>query len=211
MRRRLMDSVNKAVDGVNLVKGLISHGTEYIDTGIALDDETVIDSSFYIESFHKNYENYFGGYWNDCGIIRDRWNKSLSLLFRGTKEGTNYISISTPMKADININVKDEIWSVNAETMLINKSVPNAFTENKTVWIFAKEAEQGGATDVPGSFELYSFSISSSDGINKIDLYPALDPNGIPCLYDTVSKSYFYNEGTGTFGYETLEGEIVNG
>ena len=36
----------------------------------------------------------------------------------------------------------------------------------------------------------------------QINLIPALDRNGTPCMYDTVSKKTFYNAGTGEFLYE---------
>ena len=42
----------------------------------------------------------------------------------------------------------------------------------------------------------------SSAGEKVIDLYPALDDQGIACLYDMVSGGYFYNSGTGEFEYE---------
>ena len=38
------------------------------------------------------------------------------------------------------------------------------------------------------------------------DLIPCLDTNGTPCMYDTVSKQTFYNQGTGEFLY----GEVIN-
>ena len=34
---------------------------------------------------------------------------------------------------------------------------------------------------------------------------PALDNNGVPCLYDTVSGETFYNAGTGDFIYQLKE------
>lgn len=37
---------------------------------------------------------------------------------------------------------------------------------------------------------------------DQINLIPALDRNGTPCMYDTVSKQTFYNAGTGKFLYE---------
>lgn len=37
---------------------------------------------------------------------------------------------------------------------------------------------------------------------NQIDLIPTLDRNGIPCMFDLISKSTFYNQGTGEFLYE---------
>ena len=36
-----------------------------------------------------------------------------------------------------------------------------------------------------------------------LNLLSALDPNGRPCMYDTVSGQPFYNAGTGEFLYPT--------
>lgn len=33
------------------------------------------------------------------------------------------------------------------------------------------------------------------------DFIPVLDENSVPCLYDKVSETYFYNQGTGGFIY----------
>ena len=35
-----------------------------------------------------------------------------------------------------------------------------------------------------------------------IDLIPSIDPSGMPCMYDTISKHPLYNKGTGEFLYE---------
>lgn len=45
--------------------------------------------------------------------------------------------------------------------------------------------------------KIYRFSVEG-----QINLIPALDRNGTPCMYDTVSKKTFYNAGTGKFLYE---------
>ena len=34
------------------------------------------------------------------------------------------------------------------------------------------------------------------------NLVPCIDADGVPCMYDTVSKQSFYNQGTGEFLYE---------
>lgn len=34
------------------------------------------------------------------------------------------------------------------------------------------------------------------------DFVPALDDNDVPCMYDNVSQTYFYNQGTGQFSYK---------
>jgi hypothetical protein len=42
-----------------------------------------------------------------------------------------------------------------------------------------------------------------NDGVTALQLIPALDPTGTPCMYDLVSKQPFYNRGTGDFLYPT--------
>lgn len=40
-------------------------------------------------------------------------------------------------------------------------------------------------------------------GIQKTHFVPCIDPTGAPCMYDTVSRTAFYNKGTGDFLYPT--------
>lgn len=47
--------------------------------------------------------------------------------------------------------------------------------------------------------KIYKIKFTQSD--KKLDLYPVLDADGVPCMYDKVSKRCFYNNGSGTFGY----------
>ena len=42
--------------------------------------------------------------------------------------------------------------------------------------------------------QLYSYTDGSSQ-----QLVPCLDTSGIPCLYDLISKTAFYNQGSGSF------------
>lgn len=50
------------------------------------------------------------------------------------------------------------------------------------------------------SFKMYSCKITEN-GKYILNLIPCLDENDVPCMYDSVSKQCFYNNGTGTFGY----------
>ena len=52
-----------------------------------------------------------------------------------------------------------------------------------------------------GKLRIKRFYITR-DGAYTLNLIPALDRNGTPCMYDTVSKQTFYNERTGDFLYE---------
>lgn len=53
----------------------------------------------------------------------------------------------------------------------------------------------------PGTSRISNFTIIRN-GEKMIDLIPSIDPSGVPCMYDTISKHPFYNKGTGEFLYE---------
>lgn len=57
------------------------------------------------------------------------------------------------------------------------------------------------ANGMSGPSRISNFSIVR-DGEKMLDMIPAIDPSGIPCMYDTVTKQPFYNQGTGEFLYE---------
>ena len=56
-------------------------------------------------------------------------------------------------------------------------------------------------TSAFGKIRIKRFYITR-DGAYTLNLIPALDRNGVPCMYDTVSKQTFYNAGEGSFLYE---------
>lgn len=49
-------------------------------------------------------------------------------------------------------------------------------------------------------FKVYEFVLASPER-TLLNLVPVLDADGTPCMYDKASKTCFYNNGTGTFGY----------
>ena len=74
------------------------------------------------------------------------------------------------------------------------KALPGERAEAGTLIIFR-------GTNSLGELRIKRFYITR-DGAYTLNLIPALDRNGTPCMYDTVSKQTFYNAGTGKFLYE---------
>ena len=74
------------------------------------------------------------------------------------------------------------------------KALPGERAEASTLIIFR-------GTSSYGKIRIKRFYITR-DGAYTLNLIPALDRNGTPCMYDTVSKQTFYNAGTGEFLYE---------
>ena len=74
------------------------------------------------------------------------------------------------------------------------KALPGERAEAGTLIIFR-------GTNNYGKLRIKRFYITR-DGAYTLNLIPALDRNGTPCMYDTVSKKTFYNERTSDFLYE---------
>ena len=74
------------------------------------------------------------------------------------------------------------------------KALPGERAEAGTLIIFR-------GTRNYGKLRIKRFYITR-DGAYTLNLIPALDRNGTPCMYDTVSKQTFYNARTGEFLYE---------
>lgn len=74
------------------------------------------------------------------------------------------------------------------------KALPGERAEAGTLIIFR-------GTNNHGKLRIKRFYITR-DGAYTLNLIPALDRNGTPCMYDTVSKQTFYNAGQGSFLYE---------
>ena len=52
---------------------------------------------------------------------------------------------------------------------------------------------------------IYRFQIYDNNTLVR-DFIPVLDPQNIPCMYDKVSETFFYNQGTGNF----IAGPVIN-
>lgn len=75
-----------------------------------------------------------------------------------------------------------------------NIYAPGSLGIAKDVYLFGTNREEEKRYF---SGKIYRFFVE-----NQIDLIPALDKNGVPCMFDLISKSTFYNKGTGEFLYE---------
>ena len=70
---------------------------------------------------------------------------------------------------------------------------------NLTPYIFALNGR--GTASENASMKLYYIKFYDKDNNLLRDLIPVLDLNNVPCLYDKVSQTFFYNAGSGTFLY----------
>ena len=93
-----------------------------------------------------------------------------------------------------------------SETVALDKA--NNFTSKYTLTICGRNS--GKATpDFLMTGNIYSVEVS--EGNTLYNLKPCLHPETLkPALYDTITKSYHYNQGGGEFGYKRLDtGAVV--
>ena len=180
-------------DGYTALEYIQSSGSQYIDTGRKLTQDSNITIDFMIvgeinrnagifgsrQSASQNnltlFQNYSGSSVFNCDFSEYLKHRvSVSKTFNRIKIQMN--------KNGVWVNdILKKSWSdiANFETPtngLIFDVGNNNWTGNKAV------------------MRLYSYT----DG-DAQRLIPCLDANGVPCLYDLIGKTTFYNQGTGAF------------
>ena len=179
-------------NGYTAVNYLQSSGTQYIDTGRKLtqDSDITIDFSIVGEKIR------------DAGIFgsRESSSKNNLTLFQ-SKQPTAFVgdfseyqkhrftTASSLERTKIRMN-KSGAW-VND---ILKKSWSNVadFKTPTNGLIF--DVGNNNWTNNKAVMRLYSYT----DG-DAQQLVPCLDANGVPCLYDLIGKTALYNQGTGAF------------
>lgn len=171
---------------IHYIEYIESSGTQYINTGIT----PSIDSSFEIT---LGSVDPLGGeraifstgtYSTGTYLMTQDTNNALTWYYPG--KATVLSDYTNKHKVELyrgRITVDDEIIADNTNT---------SATTFGNITIFNVENDRFSA------YKLYGFNIYDNGDL-VFEGLPAKDPDGIPCLYDTVSGEYFYNAGTGSF------------
>lgn len=183
--------------GVNFVKSISSSGTQYIDTGIVPTADMVYEISLNDTKFTA-WESFFGT--RNSIFIQQGADPGRIYLYN-FGNGANHVVNTIGNDKILCVDCPNKILIVDGETFAEFTLGTN--TTTLTLPLFAVYRDNG-TIDTYGEFTMYYFTIKDSAGELIIDLKPCLDAGGTPCLYDTVSKKYFYNAGTGDFTYEAL-------
>lgn len=133
------------------------------------------------DSFSYNYGNGYGSF-----------DKSVS-----TSNGL--VSANSLSEKRIFIEYKNDNFYIDGIDQLVSKSdiyAPGQFGVARNVFVFGTNR---GSTKRYFSGRIYRFCVE-----NQIALIPSLDTDGVPCMFDLVSRKPFYNQGTGEFLYKLV-------
>ena len=198
VRRIVLEDSERLPEGYTEVDYLQSSGTQYIDTGRKLTQDSDITIDFMIVGETARDAAIFGAresaLKNNLGLFQNRNPVVLAGDFSEYKNhrfttGTSLNRTKIRMnKTGAWVNdIMKRVWSdvANFETPtngLIFDVGNNNWTGNKAI------------------MRLYGYTNGDAQ-----KLVPCLDTEGVPCMYDLVSKTTFYNQGTGSFTWGMIE------
>ena len=177
---------------VNFVNYIQSHGTEWIDTGLTANQNTRVEAVVTATETQ------------DAGAVFGAEQTFQDRMFAIDAYGCFYGS-TVYQWSSLQANVERKVEAVGNKFYLDNALVYTAATSS---------------FQTPVTLTMFGFNVAASNSVTQLikakmkylkiwqdgatlsrDFRPCLDRNGVPCMYDTVSKSYFYNQGSGTFVY----------
>jgi len=166
-------------------------GSQYIDTGI-IPTNHKIEIKFQFTSSIDN-KAIFGSNVLQYSLtwFQNQW----YVLFNGQQ--TAFSATSSMELQTLIFNDENNKVSING-----NKYVSTGDTTNPTrpLCLFTRYEEDGSQAIGYAPARIYYVKITDkTTGELVRDMIPVKHPNDIFCLYDKVSKAYFYNQGTGTF------------
>lgn len=193
-RRRLMcvQQHGGLPAGYQEVEYIESTGTQYIDLGIRGNQDSRIDLKIQPTSVQAKAAifGHFGGNYSSYYLY-----SSGSELFQ---VGYKYFSDSNVAIETIIYNISNEknIFNINEYEYSL-PSITGNFETGSNLLLF--NISGGNYTGLP--MKLYSFKLYNNTDLIR-DCIPVIDSSGRPGLYDTVTKEFYTNQGTGEFLYE---------
>ena len=188
LRRRSMYDAGEIPTGYRLCNYIESTGTQTINTGLT----PVYGDEINVIAYRTSNANSMF-YASGTVTITSSTGKFYCRYFTSTNKGATSIPMSKfPADAQYHhIMVSKDGFYADGNFV---KTLPGERAKAGTMIIFR-------GTNSLGKLRIKRF-YSTRDGAYTLNLIPALDRNGTPCMYDTVSKQTFYNERTGDFLYE---------
>ena len=186
---------NGLPEGYTRVEYIQSSGTQYIDTGISgnatikitAQASTIKGSSQALLSSTPTAQ---GGTWFGEFTTNQKWGI-------GSGDGLSTIAPTTKMTAELTFNGSGCSGTIN------NESVTRSATITQGAWTIGAGVS-GTTLNYPFSGKIWECQITQNNTIVR-NFIPCKNPSNVIGMYDTVSKTFFGNSGTGDFVASTTE------
>lgn len=180
---------NSAIDSSSSY--LTSNGTQYINTGIVPTNDTAVEISFNLISYNS---------WNSVFGTRSSNADNFYIWFNSS--GTSYLGCGNADILSGFHNISLGKHAIYMKSGFVNIDGTHYGFANGTIDtaipITLFKSNYSAEPSTCSNISLYYCKIYNSDILVR-DFVPALDDNNVACLYDKVTKTFFYNSGTGDF------------
>lgn len=171
------------------VEYLVGTKDTYIDTGIVLDSTDKVSLKFTMVDYSGTHWPIFGYYGDATSFyVQGASGDNIQILFSygsTTKNDVGNSGTQRPYTATVSIDNGD----ISIAESGVHRTFTASFIGTQTAWY----GRARGITNYGGGRHLYRLVV---DG--KCDLIPCVK-DGVACFYDTISKSFKYNAGAGSF------------
>lgn len=182
----LLARTSEVPETIKYLEYIQSSGAQYINTGITPDANTRAVCDFQLSTVDSTNRAIFGV------VGQFTFRKFNATTFR--TNGTNAVSMSTSISMTARHTVDKTATLTTVDSTY--SATTTAATCKYPLYMFAYD--NSGTASQFAYVKIYSMQIY--DGTTLVrDYWPAIDPDGVICLYDKVAGEYVYNAGTGTF------------
>ena len=188
------------------VEYLESTGTQWILTDFypALDDEFVVDLQHITEYSYGGDRMFFGIQQVDntkASVFVEQYSSTYNWYVRyGTSSSKSKASLEAERTDRFTITLNKSTFTTSFGTQI---TLNGNIELNETPLTVYNQVSASGANRC-SKLKIWSFYVLRN-GEKVLDLKPCLDADGVPCMYDIVTKKHFYNAGTGNF----VVGDII--
>lgn len=201
----------KLPSGYTRVEFLESTGTQYIKTGVLANGNLTTKITVLSRKWDgwNNTNKVFGADEESANPIRYYYSMNYN-GGNGTRGLYRYGSQTAYFNEHHQLNTKyvlvfnkNKVTKNDVEAKFFSGGKINEedFVSKRDVWLFASNQPN----DHPNSKVIYHFSIAEND-LLKLNFIPAIDQNGKPCMFDTVSQKPFYNANTSAKAVDFIVG-----
>ena len=173
-----------------------STGTQYINTGTKPDfaNGDSIEIRLYGTSFSGASPCTFGS--RESGVRNGIYLLGLNNLTVCDDAGYNSVGLPYLVPGELSLTINDSAVTANGTSY----TMPRHVTCGLPIYLFALNNYGTGTFGIYNGMKLYDWKYYRNGTLAQ-HLLPAMDNNSVPCLYDLVTRNYYYNAGTGTFNY----------
>ena len=188
---------------------LTSSGTQYINTGInfTFGQKLEIDGKGFCYDTVTSPQWYFGAYDGSSNII-GIYSVAGATLGNGTRlfprinpvsQRLNDMYITPDPSTRYKIALVENKYYVD-DVLIATTQATSSYAMSIPIYLFGRD-NAGNADGLATNLTIYGFKIYDERDILIHDFVPMLDDEDTPCLYDTITDTYKYNAGSGTFSY----------